>query len=108
MFRIVGFLCVVAAFAFAAQGAATEAGRGALWQVVRACVVNHALTGTAFPCLEVNVSDGDERGYVVLRATATRARPHFSPTRKIVGVEDPSLQTLEAANYFLITRLRQP
>ncbi len=100
MFRIVGFLCVVAAFAFAAQGAATEAGRGALWQVVRACVVNHALTGAAFPCLEVNVSDGDERGYVVLRAPLREPDLILSPTRKIVGVEDPSLQTLEAANYF--------
>ena len=100
MIRIVLLLCVAAAFAFAAQGTVIEAGRGALWQVVRTCVVNHVLTGSAFPCLEVNVSDGDERGYVVLRPPLRELDLILSPTSKIVGVEDPSLQTLEAENYF--------
>ena len=54
----------------------------------------------AFPCLEVNVSDRDERGYVVLRPPLRQPDLILSPTRKIVGVEDPSLQTLDAANYF--------
>jgi CDP-diacylglycerol pyrophosphatase len=62
--------------------------RGALWEVVRTCVVNHTVIGFAFPCLEVNTADGEERGYVVLRRPGT---PDIvlAPTKQVVGVEDP-------------------
>lgn len=93
-------LCVLTAFAFAAHAGVTEARRGVLWEVVQACLVNHALTGAAFPCLEVNVSDGNERGYVILRAPFSAAGLILAPARRIVGVEDPSLQALDAPNYF--------
>ena len=43
---------------------------------------------------------GDERGYVLLRAPWGAPDLILAPTRKIVGVEDPSLQTSEAPNYF--------
>jgi CDP-diacylglycerol pyrophosphatase len=43
--------------------------RMALWQVVRACVADFKLTGTPFPCLEVDLSGGEERGNVVLLTT---------------------------------------
>ena len=46
---------------------AMELHRMALWQVVRACVADTKLTGTPFPCLEVDLSGGEERGAVVLR-----------------------------------------
>jgi CDP-diacylglycerol pyrophosphatase len=96
--RIAVIYCVV--YAFAAQAALGEGYRGALWQVVRTCLANHALTGSAFPCLEVNTADGEERGYVVLRPPLGKPDLILSPTRRIVGVEDPSLSTLEAPNYF--------
>ena len=73
--------------------------RGALWDVVRTCVVNHTVTGFAFPCLEVNTADGEERGYVVLRRPGTRDIV-LAPTKQVVGVEDPWLWTAEAPNYF--------
>jgi CDP-diacylglycerol pyrophosphatase len=97
--RAVVVSCVAFAFAFAAAAGPTIS-RGALWEVVRTCVANHALTGAAFPCLEVNVSRGDERGFVILRAPLGTPDLILAPTRKIVGVEDPSLQSLEAPNYF--------
>lgn len=100
MARAVVVLCVAVAFAFAAAAAGSEISRDALWEVVRTCVANHALTGAAFPCLEVNVSGGDERGYVILRAPLGTPDLILAPTRKIVGVEDPSLRNLEAPNYF--------
>lgn len=78
----------------------TQASRGALWKVVQACVANHALTGAAFPCLEVDVSSGDARGYVILRPPLTRPDIILAPTKKIAGIEDPSLQAPEAPNYF--------
>jgi CDP-diacylglycerol pyrophosphatase len=88
------------AFAFAAQAAVARGERGALWQVVQTCVANHALTGDAFPCLEVNLSDGEEGGYVILRPPVGKPDTILSPTKRIVGVEDPSLRTLAAPNYF--------
>jgi len=98
--RAVVVSCVTVAFAFAAAAAGPAISRGALWEVVRTCVANHALTGAAFPCLEVNVSGGDERGFVILRAPLGAPDLILAPTRKIVGVEDPSLRNLEAPNYF--------
>ncbi len=100
MARAVVVSCVAVAFAFAAAAAGPAISRGALWEVVRTCVANHALTGAAFPCLEVNVSGGDERGFVILRAPLGTPDLILAPTRKIVGVEDPSLRNLEAPNYF--------
>jgi CDP-diacylglycerol pyrophosphatase len=73
--RIVGLLSLISAFALAAQTAVTESGRPGLWKVVQACVINHGLTGAAFPCLEVDGSDGEERGYVILREADWPARP---------------------------------
>ncbi len=96
--RIVAVVAVVTVCAaFAAY--AMDLHRMALWQVVRACVADARLTGAPFPCLEVNLSGGEETGSVVLR-------PPFmddtilSPTRRITGVEDPFLQSPEAPNYF--------
>jgi CDP-diacylglycerol pyrophosphatase len=42
--------------------------RLALWPVVRACVADFKLTGAPFPCLKVDLSSDDQRGYVVLRS----------------------------------------
>jgi CDP-diacylglycerol pyrophosphatase len=53
----------------------------------------------AFPCLEVNTADGEERGYVVLRQPGTRDII-LAPTKQVIGVEDPWLQAVEAPNYF--------
>ena len=73
--------------------------RDILLQVARTCVANHAVTGFAFPCLEVNTSDGGGRGYVVLRRPGLRDIV-LAPTRPVVGLEDPWLRTAAAPNYF--------
>ena len=88
-------LTVSAAFATFAMGLH----RMALWQVVRACVADYKLTGTPFPCLKVDLSGGEERGNVVLRPPLSDDTI-LAPTRRIVGVEDPFLQSPEAPNYF--------
>ena len=74
--------------------------RQALLQVVRTCVASHALTGAAFPCLEVNLSNGEETGYAILRPPFGPPDTILTPTRKIAGVEDPWLQMGAAPNYF--------
>jgi CDP-diacylglycerol pyrophosphatase len=74
--------------------------REALWPVVQACRVNYDLTGAAFPCLEVNVSGGPDGGYVILRSPFDLHDFVLAPTKKIVGIEDSSLQAADAPNYF--------
>jgi CDP-diacylglycerol pyrophosphatase len=98
--RIVAIGCAVAVYAFAGQFALGEGYRDALWQVVRTCVADYTLTGAAFPCLEVNISDSEERGYVILRPPVGKPDLILSPTRRIAGIEDPSLSTQQAPNYF--------
>src|SRR3984885_15982846 len=92
---VVAVLTVSAAFAAYAM----ELHRMALWQVVRACVADYKLTGTPFPCLEVNLTGGEERGTVVLRPPLSEDTL-LAPTRRIKGIEDPFLQSPEAPNYF--------
>lgn len=98
--RAVALLCIGATFAFATEPAAASPIRGALWRVIEACLINHRLTGAAFPCLEVNVPGGNERGYVVLRPPFSASNLILAPTRKSAGVEDPSLEAPGAPNYF--------
>jgi CDP-diacylglycerol pyrophosphatase len=98
--RLAALLCIAATLAFGVEAAAAGASRGALWKVVQACLISHSLTGAAFPCLEVNVSGGNERGYTVLRPPFDASGLILTPTRKIAGVEDPSLAALDAPNYF--------
>jgi len=88
-------LTVSAAFAAYAM----ELPRMVLWQVVRACVADYKLTGAPFPCLEVNVSAGEERGSVVLRPPLSDDTV-VAPTRRIIGIEDPFLRSPDAPNYF--------
>ncbi len=99
--KTVWIVAIVAALTMSAAFAAyaMELHRMALWQVVRACVADYKLTGAPFPCLEVNISGGEARGNVVLRAPL-QDETILVPTRKITGVEDPFLQSPEAPNYF--------
>jgi CDP-diacylglycerol pyrophosphatase len=92
---VVAVLTVCAAFAAYAM----DLHRMVLWQVVRTCVADYKLTRAPFPCLEVDLADGEAPGTIVLR-------PPFmddmilAPTRRITGVEDPFLKSPEAPNYF--------
>jgi CDP-diacylglycerol pyrophosphatase len=91
---VVGGLALAVGVAFA-----TAADRDALWGVVRACVADKRVTGLPFPCLSVDISEGEARGGAVLRPPWSNDLI-FSPTRRVIGVEDPFLQTPEAPNYF--------
>jgi CDP-diacylglycerol pyrophosphatase len=88
-----GFTAVTAFATFAAG-----LDRLALWSVVQACVADFKLTGAPFPCMKVDISDGEERGDVVLRPPLLHDLI-LAPTRKIIGIEDPVLQSPEAPNY---------
>jgi len=76
--------------------AAKVAGRSALWEVVRVCGLDKRMTGSPLPCLEVTDS------FVVLRPPFGEPDTILAPTRQVVGIEDPFLQTAEAPNYFAL------
>jgi CDP-diacylglycerol pyrophosphatase len=48
--------------------------------------------------LEVDLTGGAKRGYVILREPITRDTV-LAPTRRVIGVEDPFLYSAEAPNY---------
>jgi CDP-diacylglycerol pyrophosphatase len=75
-------------------------GRLTLWLAIRACVIDFRLTRSPFPCLRVDLTGGEERGYVVLRAPLGPSDTILSPTRRVIGLEDPWLRSREAPNYF--------
>lgn len=82
------------------SGPAASLARQALWQTIRACVTDFKLTGAAFPCLRVDLTGGEDRGYVLVRAPFGLSDTVLAPTRKVVGVEDAWLQLPAAPNYF--------
>jgi CDP-diacylglycerol pyrophosphatase len=88
---------LTAMLAFAAHAAGLY--RLALWPVVRACVANSELLGSSFPCQQIDLAGGKERGNVVLQPPLMNDLI-VVPTRPVVGVEDAFLQSADAPNYF--------
>jgi len=83
-----------------AVGGVAAADRDLLWGVVKVCVANHELTGGAFPCLEVDTTQGVARGFAVVRAPLQQTHVVVTPTARVAGIEDPALQSPDAPNYF--------
>jgi CDP-diacylglycerol pyrophosphatase len=102
--RLLPFALLTGAFIAIAAGVVGVWGfslnRQALWPVVRACVANYRLSGSPAPCLEVNLTHGEDTGFVVLRPPIGQPDTILSPTRPITGIESPLLLSPEAPNYF--------
>lgn len=103
---LAGVLALVAGAALASNldrhaigRAVRHASSGVLWRVVSLCVADKNLTGLPFPCLAVDLSEGEDRGSAVLRPPWSNDLI-LTPTRRSVGIEDPFLQSPEAPNYF--------
>jgi CDP-diacylglycerol pyrophosphatase len=74
---------------------ASAANRGGLWAVVHDICVP-----VGFPCAEVNIADGLERGFAVLRAPSSATHVIVVPTALISGIESPALLRENAPNYW--------
>jgi CDP-diacylglycerol pyrophosphatase len=71
---------------------ASAANRGGLWAVVHdICVPAYQSIGVGFPCSEVSIADGLERGFAVLRAPSSATHVIVVPTALISGIESPAL-----------------
>lgn len=81
--------------------AAFAANRSALWTVVHdICLPAYQRFGVAFPCIEVNIADGLDRGFVLLQKPLSPAHIIVVPTVPISGIESPALLSEGAPNYW--------
>lgn len=98
--------CVAAAAAIAAgvllpSIAAHAFDPNALWNIVHdECVPNQLAHGDPKPCVEVDLKNGVERGYAVLKDIRGKTQYLLIPTQRIVGIESPALLAPDAENYF--------
>jgi CDP-diacylglycerol pyrophosphatase len=73
----------------------------ALWSIVHGrCVPNEQQHGDPAPCAAVDLTQGDERGYAVLKDIIGTTQYLLIPTRRITGIEDAALLAPDAVNYF--------
>jgi CDP-diacylglycerol pyrophosphatase len=79
----------------------SAANRGELWFVVHdICLPAYRSIGVAFPCAEVNIANGLDRGFAVLQTPSSAAHVLVVPTIRITGIESPALQGQDAPNYW--------
>ena len=80
-----------------------EADPEILWKIVNnECVPDQEQHASAAPCSAVNISEGLDRGFAVLKDD-DGSKPHaylLIPTRRLTGIEEPALLEPSAPNYF--------
>jgi CDP-diacylglycerol pyrophosphatase len=92
---------LIAAMVAGQSPSVSAANRGELWLVVHdICLLAYRRIGVAFPCAEVNLSNGLDRGFAVLQTPSSTAHVIVVPTTRISGIESPALQSEEAPNYW--------
>jgi len=95
-------LVVCVAVTLVAPGV-TQADSDALWNIVHTlCVPNQEQHGTPGPCAAVDLRNGEQHGYVVLKDLAGATQFLLIPTARITGIESPALLAPDAPNYFAI------
>jgi len=73
----------------------------ALWKVVHnLCVPGQERHGNPAPCRLVELRDGEERGYALLKDLAGASQFLLIPTARIPGIESSALLAPDAPNYF--------
>ena len=95
-------ICASTAFLLlAANGAQGRLPRNALWEVVRnVCVPGQTQSHDPKPCLKVDLNEGIERGFAILRDPRGGTQFLLIPTSQISGIESPTVRGPDAMNYF--------
>jgi CDP-diacylglycerol pyrophosphatase len=77
------------------------ASRNGLWVIVHnICLPAYQSIGVAFPCAEVNIAKGSERGFAVVQTPSIATHILIVPTARISGIESPELLKDDAPNYW--------
>ena len=72
-----------------------------LWNIVHTrCVPNEEQRANPAPCRLVDLSHGEQNGYVVLKDLVGVAQFLLIPTARVTGIESPALLAPGAPNYF--------
>ncbi len=72
----------------------------ALWNLVsQQCVVDAQEFGNPEPCAKVDLSEGVQRGYAVLKDAVGPRQFLLIPTARITGIESPEVLAPDAPNY---------
>ena len=80
---------------------ADAADPSALWKIVSGkCVPHEQTERDPSPCSEVDLSDGVNKGFVVLKDLNGVAQFLLIPTARISGIEDPEILDPDATNYW--------
>ncbi len=91
----------VAAGLFLPSIAARAFDPNALWNIVHdRCVPNQLQRSDPKPCVEVDLKNGVERGYAVLKDIRGTTQHLLIPTQRIAGIESAALLAPDAENYF--------
>jgi len=78
-----------------------HADRNALWNIVTLKCVRHFEKAEApIPCEGIDVTGGEDRGYVYLKDLVGVAQMLTLPIQRISGIEDPALLAPDMPNYF--------
>jgi CDP-diacylglycerol pyrophosphatase len=78
-----------------------DADPNALWTIVHdQCVPDQQTSGNPAPCARVDLGDGEQRGYAVLKDLVGATQFLLIPTARIPGIESPALTAPDAPNYF--------
>jgi CDP-diacylglycerol pyrophosphatase len=95
-------LVVATLLAFTAMPAARAANpvRDVLWVALQGCVLAKKAAGRSFPCLSVDLGDGERPGTAVLRAPGQPTHTVVMPTDNVSGIEAPVLQGPRGAAYW--------
>ncbi len=73
----------------------------ALWKIVNGqCVPHEQAARDPAPCALVNLSQGTEKGYAVLKDINGVSQFLLIPTARISGIEDPAILAPGATNYW--------
>jgi CDP-diacylglycerol pyrophosphatase len=93
--------CAAVAMLLLAAASPAHAQRDALWRIVHdGCVPDEEVTHDPKPCVRVDLSDGVERGFAVLKDIRGNTQYLLIPTRRLPGIESPVVLSPDAPNYF--------
>lgn len=82
-------------------GAQAHADSDALWRIIDTrCVPHQVQQGSPAPCALVDLAQGRERGYVVLKDLEGPLQYLVMPTAKITGIESPAFLASNAPDYW--------
>ena len=88
--------------------AAPDPSRDVLWAALKTCVLAKRLANRTFPCLSVDLGDGDRPGSAVLRAPGEPTHSVVMPTDTVPGLEAPVLRGPRGTAYWRAALAARP